>query len=71
MDEVSVIVVNWNGRALLSECLESLRKQVYTCFSTVLVDNGSTDGSVDFVGKKFPEVRIITLPENFSALNPR
>ena len=71
MDEVSVIVVNWNGRALLSECLESLRKQVYTCFSTVLVDNGSTDGSVDFVGKKFPEVRIITLPENlgFSVAN--
>lgn len=71
MEQVSVIVVNWNGRELLSECLESLRKQAYTRFSTILVDNGSTDGSVDFVGKKFPEVKIIALPENtgFSVAN--
>ena len=71
MDQVSVIVVNWNGRALLSECLESLRKQAYTRFSTILVDNGSKDGSVDFVRKEFPEVKIIALPENmgFSVAN--
>ena len=71
MDQVSVIVVNWNGRELLSECLGSLKKQAYPHFSTVLVDNGSTDGSVDFVRKKFPEVRIMALPENtgFSVAN--
>ena len=71
MDEVAVIVVNWNGKALLSECFESLRTQVYTRFSTILVDNGSTDGSVDFVRKEFPEVRIIALSENagFSIAN--
>ena len=32
LDEVAVIVVNWNGKALLSECFESLRTQVYTRF---------------------------------------
>ncbi|MBT3367610.1 MAG: glycosyltransferase family 2 protein [Nitrospina sp.] len=71
MDAIAVIVVNWNGKALLSECLESLKTQVYRHFSTILVDNGSTDGSVDFVREKFPEVRIIALSENagFSVAN--
>ena len=71
MDQVSVIIVNWNGLALLSECLESMRKQSYTRFSTILVDNGSTDGSIDFVKKEFPEVRIIALHVNagFSIAN--
>ena len=56
---------------MLSECLESLKKQTFTFFSTILVDNGSTDGSVDFVKRKFPEVRIIALSENlgFSVAN--
>ena len=49
MDQISVIIVNWNGKKFLSECLEGLRRQVYRSFSSTLVDNGSTDGSVDFV----------------------
>ena len=65
LDQVSVIVVNWNGQKLLFECLESLRKQEYNHFSTLLVDNGSTDGSVDFVKNNFPEVGIIALSRNF------
>lgn len=43
MDLISVIIVNWNGRKFLPECLKSLREQEYRQFSTILVDNGSTD----------------------------
>lgn len=46
---VSVVIVNWNGRDLLGACLATLEKQTYTDFETIVVDNGSTDGSVDLL----------------------
>ncbi len=61
---VTIIVVNWNGRAFLDKCLSSLRAQTYPTRDIVLVDNGSTDGSTDFVHQRFPEVQIIALPHN-------
>jgi GT2 family glycosyltransferase len=66
---VTVVVPNWNGEKFLDTCLSSLQEQSFQDFETVLVDNGSTDGSVAFVEENFPEVRVIRLPENrgFSA----
>lgn len=71
LDIVSVIIVNWNGRKFLSECLESLRKQAYRRFSIIFVDNGSNDGSIDFLKRNYPEVKTIALPKNvgFSVAN--
>ena len=68
---VTVVVVNWNGRKIISECLDGLRKQIFHEFEVVLVDNGSDDGSVGFVADNYPEVKIIPLPENlgFSVAN--
>jgi hypothetical protein len=63
-DRVTVVIVNWNGKALLEECLESFRKQVYSAFSIIIVDNGSQDGSVDFVKTKYPEINVIALSQN-------
>jgi len=42
---ISVVVVNWNRKELLRACLESLRAQTGVAFETIVVDNGSTDGS--------------------------
>jgi len=53
--EISVIVVNWNRRELLRSCLESLAQQRGAEFETILVDNGSNDGSVEMVQKEFAE----------------
>jgi GT2 family glycosyltransferase len=64
MKNTAVIIVNWNGRHLLEQCLQSLVKQTYQNFKIVLVDNGSTDDSVGFVQKKFPQVQIVELREN-------
>ena len=66
---LTVIIPNWNGEEFLSACLDSLRRQSIQDFETVLVDNGSTDGSVELVRRGFPEVRLIPLRENrgFSA----
>lgn len=61
---VSVILVNWNGLPYLAECLDALAVQSYGDFETVFVDNGSQDGSVDFVQQRYPAVKIIPLSEN-------
>ncbi len=61
---VSVVVVNWNGRHLLARCLDSLMTQDYPDYEVILVDNGSADGSVDFVKAQYPSVRVAESPVN-------
>ena len=61
----SVIILNWNGRRLLEECLSSIRSQTFRDFETIVVDNGSTDGSVDWVKERSAEsVSTVALPSN-------
>ena len=64
MAEVAVIIPNWNGRHLLSRCVHALRSQTHCDVEIVIVDNGSTDGSVAYVRQHFPEVRIMANAEN-------
>ncbi len=61
---VSAIIVNWNGKKWLKECLGSLNGQTYKDFEIVLVDNGSTDDSVKYVIKNYPKVRIVETGKN-------
>ncbi len=56
---VTVVIINYNGRQHLEELLSSLRGQTYTSFEAVLIDNGSSDGSVDFVKEFSPWVRLV------------
>jgi GT2 family glycosyltransferase len=60
----SVIIPNWNGRQLLGPCLASIAVQTFRAFEVILVDNGSTDGSVAFVRNDYPWVSICELGEN-------
>jgi len=55
---VTVIVISWNGGAVLRDCLVSLGDQSYPC-RVMVVDNGSTDGSQARVRREFPEVHLI------------
>lgn len=59
---VAVIVLNYNGRHLLTESLGSLIKQTYSNFRLYLADGYSTDGSLEFVKKNFPQIEIILTP---------
>jgi GT2 family glycosyltransferase len=61
---VSIIVLNYNGRHFLEKCLGSLETQTYRNFETWLVDNGSSDHSVEFVRRSFAWVRIMPLEHN-------
>jgi GT2 family glycosyltransferase len=64
MPRFSVLVLNWNGRDLIGDCLDSLRQQTFRDFETIVVDNGSSDMSADFIRKQFPEVRLLALAGN-------
>jgi GT2 family glycosyltransferase len=66
---VTVVIPNWNGERFLRLCLDSLRRQTFPDFETVVVDNGSSDGSLSLVKRDFPEVQALALEKNrgFSA----
>ncbi|MBM3262399.1 MAG: glycosyltransferase family 2 protein [candidate division Zixibacteria bacterium] len=61
---VSVVVVNWNRKEYLARCFEAVLTQRYPNIETILVDNGSHDGSVELVKERFPNVRLIALDTN-------
>ncbi|MGC8915805.1 MAG: glycosyltransferase [Thermoanaerobaculum sp.] len=69
--QVTVIIVNFNGRHHLRRCLASLVKTRGVVFETLVVDNGSSDGSVAWLEENHPWVRVVSLPRNvgFGAAN--
>lgn len=70
--ELSILIVNWNTKAMTLACLESVMAQTREArFEVILVDNGSTDGSVEAIARAFPMVRLIAEPKNlgFAAAN--
>lgn len=62
--KVHILIVNWNGAEYLTSCLESVYGQRYRNIEVWLVDNGSTDDSVDLVRKDFPQANVLALGEN-------
>jgi GT2 family glycosyltransferase len=69
---VAVVVVNWNSGNLLAECLTCLSRQTYAPIQILVMDNGSTDGSVE-IARGFPGVTVRMLGSNmgFAAANNR
>jgi len=63
--DLTIIIVNWNVKELLQNCLKSVYAQTKgTSFEIFVVDNASSDGSVETVEKEFPQVRLIKNREN-------
>jgi len=73
LPRLTVIIVNYNAGDRLARCLERLSNQTYSDFETVIIDNGSTDGSVAKVCGQFPTVTVDEAGENlgFAAANNR
>jgi len=68
---IVILILNHNQKIYTLSCLESLRKIKYANYSVLLVDNDSTDGSVDAVKEDFPEVKIIKSDENLGCAGGR
>ncbi len=70
--DVSIIIVSWNTRELLRDCLDSIVKQTRSVsYETIVVDNASRDGSANMCEHAFPSVRLIANSVNrgFAAAN--
>ncbi|MDD5564278.1 MAG: glycosyltransferase, partial [Thermoanaerobaculaceae bacterium] len=61
---VSVVVVNFNGRHHLERCLPSLFATVEAEFEVIVADNGSSDGSVEWLAERWPQARVLALGKN-------
>ena len=58
--DVSIIVVNWNTKDILKNCLQSVYEQTKKIiFEVIVIDNASTDGSVEMIKAEFPQVILI------------
>jgi GT2 family glycosyltransferase len=61
---VSVVIPNWNGRRWLPGCLGALAGRTLTPTETIVVDNGSSDGSLGYLAAEHPSVHVLALPRN-------
>jgi GT2 family glycosyltransferase len=65
MKKVSIIILNWNGRDFISNCLKSIKKFTdYPNYEVIVVDQGSTDGSIEIIKKEFSWVRLVKNKKN-------
>jgi GT2 family glycosyltransferase len=62
--KVSVIVVNYNGMSYLETCLRSVLAQSFSHFEVILVDNKSSDGSLGYVRRMFPDLLVVANEQN-------
>ena len=65
----SVIIVNYNGRHHLEKCLPSVLKTKSIQFEIIVVDNGSTDGSVSWLQEKYPQLILLAQEKNLGKEN--
>ena len=63
--KVTIIIPNYNGCHFMEPCLASLKKQTYKDYQILVVDNASTDGSVEYVKEHYPEIEVIALKKNY------
>jgi glycosyltransferase involved in cell wall biosynthesis len=67
---ISIIIVNYNGKALLRSCLESVCAQSIEDIEIILVDNGSGDGSAEYLREHFSHVLTIAFEKKWDFLPP-
>ena len=61
---VAVVILNWNGKALLEQFLPFLEKSSYPNLELIVADNGSSDNSVSFLQQHYPQIKTIKLSQN-------
>lgn len=65
MSDVTIVIPNYNGISVLDACLRSVSEQIDVLTEVIVVDNGSVDGSQDFVRTHFPQFLLVCLDKNY------
>ena len=61
---ISVVILNFNGKRYLEDCLTSVLSQTFRDFEVIIVDNGSSDGSAEYLGTNYPWVKVVKNTRN-------
>jgi len=61
----SILVLNYNGKHLLKECIDSIYEQTFADYEVLIVDNNSNDGSIAYIKENFPKAMLIENTKNF------
>jgi GT2 family glycosyltransferase len=61
----TIVIVSWNAKEYLDKCLTSVANQSHPDYNVIFLDNGSGDGTVDFIRKRFPGVQLMSLDRNY------
>ena len=67
---VSIIIINYNGKSYLEKCLESIKKIKYDNLEIIVVDNHSTDGTMEFLVQNYPSIITLKLDKNYGFAKP-
>lgn len=62
---IKILILNWNGKQLLKPCLDSVTSIDYPNYSIIVIDNGSSDGSIEMINKNYPNVDCFALDDNY------
>ncbi|MCA9313746.1 glycosyltransferase family 2 protein [Candidatus Saccharibacteria bacterium] len=62
--KVAYLVICWNNRDIIDECLHALKEQTYESTDIYVIDNASKDGSADYIEEKYPEIHFVRHNEN-------
>ena len=63
--KVTIVIPNYNGKHFMEPCLSSLSEQTYKNFHILVVDNASSDGSIEYMEENYPDIELIKLQKNF------
>lgn len=63
--KATIVIPNYNGKHFLQPCLHSLEQQSSSDFEILIVDNCSTDGSLDYLDEHYPDIQVISLDKNY------
>jgi len=61
---ITTVILNWNGKEYLQSCIRSVKEQTYPNLEIILIDNASTDGSIEMVKSIFHDLQVIVNPKN-------
>lgn len=64
MNKISINLVTWNGDRYIEDCLRSVFAQTYKDFSIIIIDNGSTDRTLEIINESYPHLKIVKHKEN-------
>lgn len=63
--KVTIVIPNYNGKHFMEPCLSSLSEQTYKDFHILVIDNASSDGSIEYMEENYPDIELIKLQKNF------